>query len=102
HQIGTDFLARLARSGPANGLDIRDRELASAPIVSEDGQAYLGAMRAAINGALANRQVVGALVRRVFSRRVPEARLSLLYDVSHHTCKGEEIGRGAWRERGWG
>jgi tRNA-splicing ligase RtcB len=90
HQIGTDFLVRLARSQVSYGLDIRDRELASAPIDSPDGQAYLGAMRAAINSALANRQVVGALVRRVFGRHVQEARLELLYDVSHNTCKVEE------------
>ncbi|HKC25878.1 MAG TPA: RtcB family protein, partial [Thermoanaerobaculia bacterium] len=90
HQIGTDFLVRLARSQASYGLEIRDRELASAPIDSPDGRAYLGAMRAAINGALANRQVVGALVRRIFARHVPEARLALLYDVSHNTCKLEE------------
>ena len=89
HQVGTDYLARLVKSAPAHGLALPDRELASAPIESEDGRAYLGAMRAAINGALANRQVVGELVRRVFERRAPEARLSLLYDVSHNTCKVE-------------
>jgi tRNA-splicing ligase RtcB len=33
--------------------------------------------------------VVGHLVREAFARRVPEARLSLLYDVSHNTCKEE-------------
>ncbi len=89
HQVGTDYLARLVRTAPAHGLALPDRELACAPIESDDGRAYLGAMRAAINGALANRQVVGALVRRVFERRVPEARLALLYDVSHNTCKVE-------------
>ncbi len=89
HQVGTDSLARLVTAAPVHGLSLPDRELACAPIESEDGRAYLGAMRAAINGALANRQVVGALVRRVFERRIPEARLALLYDVSHNTCKVE-------------
>ena len=89
HQIGTDYLRELGASAPRHGLRLPDRELACAPIRSAEGQAYLGAMRAAINCALANRQVLGHLVRDVFARHVPEARLSLLYDVSHNTCKEE-------------
>ncbi|HQR68842.1 MAG TPA: RtcB family protein [Thermoanaerobaculia bacterium] len=89
HQIGTDYLKVLGAAAPRYGLVLPDRELAAAPIRSPEGQDYLGAMRAAINCALANRQVVGALVRESFARRLPEARLSLLYDVSHNTCKEE-------------
>jgi tRNA-splicing ligase RtcB len=47
-------------------------------------------MRAAINCALANRQILTHLVRDVFARVLPQARLPLLYDVSHNTCKVEE------------
>jgi tRNA-splicing ligase RtcB len=47
-------------------------------------------MRAAINCALANRELIGHLVREVFARRLPQAELRLLYDVSHNTCKEEE------------
>jgi tRNA-splicing ligase RtcB len=46
-------------------------------------------MRAAINCALANRQILTHLVRAVFARLLPQARLPLLYDVSHNTCKQE-------------
>jgi tRNA-splicing ligase RtcB len=53
-------------------------------------QAYLGAMRAAINCALANRQIITHLVRRAFADILPQAELPLLYDVSHNTCKDEE------------
>jgi len=90
HQIGTDYMQRLARAAPGYGIALSDRELAYAPIESPDGQDYLGAMRAAINCALANREVIGHLVRGVFARHFPEARLVLLYDVSHNTCKVEE------------
>jgi tRNA-splicing ligase RtcB len=90
HQIGTDFLKRMVLAAPTYGLDLPDRELASAPIDSPLGQAYLGAMRAAINCALANRQIVTHLVREVFTETAPSASLSLLYDVSHNTCKIEE------------
>jgi tRNA-splicing ligase RtcB len=46
-------------------------------------------MRAAINCAFANRQVITHLVRRSFERVLPRAKLELLYDVSHNTCKLE-------------
>ncbi len=60
------------------------------PLNSPVGEAYLGAMRAAINCALANRQIITHLVRRAFAEVAPKAELSLLYDVSHNTCKVEE------------
>jgi tRNA-splicing ligase RtcB len=47
-------------------------------------------MRAAINCAMANRQIITHLVRRSFSNLVPRTTLTLLYDVSHNTCKIEE------------
>ena len=90
HQIGTDYLQRMVAEAPQHGLVLPDRELACAPIDSELGQEYLGAMRAAINCALANRQILTQLVRQVFGDIVPAAKLALLYDVSHNTCKVEE------------
>ena len=48
-----------------------------------------GAMRAAINCALANRQIITHLIRRAFAEILPQAELKLLYDVSHNTCKVE-------------
>ncbi|NGZ03504.1 MAG: RNA-splicing ligase RtcB [Nitrospira sp. WS238] len=90
HQIGTEFLKSMAVSAARYRVELPDRELACAPINSEIGQEYLGAMRAAINCALANRQILTHLVREVFADLLPQAQLSLLYDVSHNTCKVEE------------
>jgi tRNA-splicing ligase RtcB len=90
HQIGTEFLREMATAASGHGLVLPDRELACAPIRSEVGQEYLGAMRAAINCAFANRQILTHLVREVFAELFPQARLPLLYDVSHNTCKEEE------------
>jgi tRNA-splicing ligase RtcB len=64
-------------------------ELACAPLGSDLGRRYLGAMRAGINCALANRQVITHLTREVLAKALPDARLALLYDVSHNTCKEE-------------
>jgi tRNA-splicing ligase RtcB len=89
HQVGTDFLARMAAAAPQHGIVLPDRELACAPLESALGREYLGAMRAAINCALANRQILTHLTRQVFERFFPQARLDLIYDVSHNTCKEE-------------
>ncbi|MFQ5959093.1 MAG: RtcB family protein [Alphaproteobacteria bacterium] len=90
HQIGTEFLRSMAVTAGEHGIELPDRELACAPIDSEVGNAYLGAMRAAINCALANRQILTHLTRQAFAEVLPQAKLTLLYDVSHNTCKAEE------------
>ncbi len=89
HQIGTEFLKEMAIGARGAGIELPDRELACAPLASPLGRRYLGAMRAAINCALANRQILTHLAREVFRAVLPEARLPLLYDVSHNTCKEE-------------
>jgi len=90
HQIGTEFLKRMVIAAGSYGITLPDRELACAPINSPVGQEYLGAMRAAINCALANRQILTYLVREAFGHVLSNAQLPLLYDVSHNTCKVED------------
>jgi tRNA-splicing ligase RtcB len=90
HQIGTEFLREMVVEAKNYGIDLPDRELACAPIESPLGEKYLGAMRAAINCALANRQIITHLVRQAFAAVIPRAELTVLYDVSHNTCKVEE------------
>lgn len=89
HQIGTDFLKTMALAARDYGIQLPDRELACAPLKSPLGQEYLGAMRAGINCALANRQIITHLTRAAFAAVLPAAELRLLYDVSHNTCKEE-------------
>jgi tRNA-splicing ligase RtcB len=86
HQIGTDYLKSMVIQGYR---PIPDRELACAPIHSSLGLHYLGAMRAATNCALANRQIITHLVRGAFDQVLPGVKLALQYDVSHNTCKTE-------------
>lgn len=89
HQVGTDFLRDMAVQAPQHGIALPDRELACAPIRSELGRRYLEAMRAAMNCALANRQILTHLARESFLGILPGSRLDLLYDVSHNICKEE-------------
>lgn len=90
HQIGTDYLKSLGSASRKYGIHLRDRELACAPIKSEEGERYLTAMYAGINCALANRQVITHLVRKVFDKILPGVSVDMIYDVSHNTCKLEE------------
>lgn len=90
HQIGSEFLRDMVTEAAHYGIELPDRELACAPIRSPIGEKYLGAMRAAINCALANRQIITELVRRAFADVAPHVEITVLYDVSHNTCKVEE------------
>jgi len=89
HQIGTEFLKKMATNASRCGIRLGERELACALINSPLGRQYIGAMRGGINCALANRQILTHLVREVFGDILPQAQLKLLYDVSHNTCREE-------------
>lgn len=95
HQIGTDYLREMLIEANKRGISLPDRELACAPINSEIGEHYLGAMRGGINCALANRQIITHFTREAFKELYPHSHLRLIYDVSHNTCKSEwhEINR---------
>ncbi len=103
HQIATDYLQRfLSVMGSRYGLSMPDRELACAPFLSEDGQAYFQAMNCAINMAFLNRQLIMHRVREVFAdvfHKSPEdLGIRLVYDVCHNTAKLERHSIGG-RER---
>jgi tRNA-splicing ligase RtcB (3'-phosphate/5'-hydroxy nucleic acid ligase) len=90
HQIGAEFLKEMVLSTAQYQLVLPDRELACTPLTSPLGKQYLGAMRAAINCALANRQIITHLTRQAVASIFPGSHLGLLYDVSHNTCKLEK------------
>ena len=90
HQVATEYSKKMLIAAHECGIVLSDRELACAPIHSPTGQEYIRAMRAAINCALANRQILMHLTRTAFSKIFPQAQLGLLYDVSHNTCLEEE------------
>jgi len=90
HQVATDFAPRMVKAAREQGIDLPEKELACAPIRSDLGRQYYGAMCAGINCAVANRQVLTHFVRQVFGELLPDSDVTLLYDVSHNTCKVEE------------
>jgi tRNA-splicing ligase RtcB len=51
-----------------HGIRLPDRQLSCAPLSSEEGSEYRGAMAAAANFAWANRQAIAHGVRRAIER----------------------------------
>ena len=95
HQVCTDFVRRMDVALARHGITLRDRQLSCAPVGSEDGRAYLGAMAAAANFAWANRQGIAHRVRQavgrvVGARAADETRQ--VYDVAHNVAKLERHG----------
>ncbi|MFO7726775.1 MAG: RtcB family protein, partial [Desulfonatronovibrio sp.] len=90
HQVATDYMKVMVTQAGRQKTHLPDRDLACVPVHSETGKKYLGAMRAAINCALANRQIISHLVREAFAEIFPRSALSMLYDVSHNTCREEQ------------
>jgi tRNA-splicing ligase RtcB len=94
HQVCTDTLKDMQRAVKRYGIELPDRQLAAAPLNSPEGRAYLGAMRAAINFAFANRQVITHWIREAFREALGvkdgEVGLRVVYEVAHNIAKVEE------------
>ncbi|NBT14513.1 MAG: RtcB family protein, partial [Planctomycetia bacterium] len=94
YQVCDDALRALRDAPTRYGIVLPDRQLVCAPVVSPEGEHYLGAMRAAANYAFCNRQLLMAQVRdvfaRVFGRPWEALGMELVYDVAHNIAKFEE------------
>lgn len=94
YQICDDNLASMIKCLSKYKINVPDKQLACAPVKSQEGQRYLGAMRCAANYAWANRQCLMYLARRVFERVLGKGweklGLSLIYDVAHNIAKLEK------------
>ncbi len=94
HQIATDYLQVMERAVHARGLRLPDRQLACAPVTSQEGQDYHAAMACGANYAWANRQMIMHWVRQsfeqVFGRSAEAMGMDLVYDVAHNIAKLEE------------
>jgi tRNA-splicing ligase RtcB (3'-phosphate/5'-hydroxy nucleic acid ligase) len=94
HQVADDYIKKMQEVMIAYKMTLPDRQLACGPIQSNEGQAYLNAMRCAANFAWANRQCIMHWVRQSFcdvlNKCEEEAGLELIYDVAHNMAKIEK------------
>ncbi len=92
HQVCTDYVQQFQNAVKKYGIELPDRELVCAPMDSPEGQAYLGAMRAAANFAFVNRQLLANSARRAFEETFKgrrESHLYQVYDITHNMGKIE-------------
>ena len=93
YQVCEDYLEVMNEATRRLGLDLPDRQLACAPVVSPEGKRYLAAMACAANYAWANRQMIMHLTELALLhalRMAPkDLNLRLVYDVAHNIAKLE-------------
>ncbi|QDU98641.1 RtcB family protein [Lignipirellula cremea] len=105
YQVCDDALKMLRGAPIKYGIDLPDQQLACAPIDSEEGQHYLGAMCAAANFAWCNRQLLMHQAREAFEKTFLKGfealGLELVYDVAHNIAKLERHHTGGKDRQVW-
>jgi tRNA-splicing ligase RtcB len=94
HQICSDYLRYMEKAARKYNIKLPDRQLACAPINSEEGIKYFKAMNCGANYAWTNRQLITHWVREsfedVFKTPAEDLEMSILYDVAHNIAKREK------------
>jgi tRNA-splicing ligase RtcB len=93
YQVCADSIKVMVQAAARYGIELPDRQLCCAPLESDEGRRYLGAMAAAANFAFANRQMMAHAVRETFEEDLgfspAEHRIRTVYDVCHNIAKLE-------------
>jgi len=93
HQICSDYLRVMEAAVSKYDIHLPDRQLACAPVQSEEGKCYLAAMACAANYAWANRQCIAHWIREsfsaVFHKNPVQLGMEQVYDVAHNIAKIE-------------
>lgn len=94
YQICDDYLGRIMKESKSYNFSLPDRQLACAPLKSQEGKDYFAAMQSAANFAWNNRQVIMHLAKKsfidTFGMKDSELGFKLVYDVCHNIAKIEE------------
>ncbi|MFC1724521.1 RtcB family protein [candidate division KSB1 bacterium] len=94
HQVCDDNIHKMLRSMEKYKIYVPDKQLSCAPLQSNEGKSYFGAMASAANYAWANRQIIMHWVRETFAdffnRSWQSLEMDLIYDVAHNIAKIEE------------
>ncbi|MDD3087104.1 MAG: RtcB family protein [Candidatus Omnitrophica bacterium] len=93
YQVCEDYTRSMVQCLKKYDINIPDRQLACAPVNSDEGMAYLSAMKCAANYAWANRQCLMHLTRNIFEKVLNSSwqkmGMSLIYDLAHNIAKIE-------------
>jgi len=93
YQVCDDYLRQMGKAVQKYGISLPDRQLASAPVASPEGETYFAAMACAANYAWANRQCLMHWTRETLEKTLGASpaslNLQLVYDVCHNIAKKE-------------
>jgi len=93
YQVCDDFIKVTLQATRKYEINVPDRQLACAPLDSQEGKDYLGAMRCAANFAFANRQVISSLIEsamlKILNMNPYDMGLKLIWDIAHNIAKIE-------------
>jgi tRNA-splicing ligase RtcB len=96
HQVASDYLKIHEAAVRRYGITLPDRQLACAPVDSEEGQDYFAAMKCAVNYSFTNRLVMTQWIRevfeKVFGKSWQEMEMETVYAIAHNIVKKETIG----------
>jgi len=94
YQVCDDALRELRKAPAKYGIDLPDKQLVCAPVQSNEGEHYLGAMSAAANYGFCNRQLLMWQAREsfelTFGKGWEALQMGLIYDVAHNIAKLEK------------
>ncbi len=89
HQVASDYIKEMEQKFGIK--DLPDRQLINAPLQSDLGKKYLGAMGAAANFGFANKQMITHWIReslqKIFGK---DTEAKVVYDVCHNIAKIEK------------
>ena len=88
HQVATDYMELMDEK---DGHSDFDKKLVNAPINSNLGKKYFGAMASAANFAFANKQLITHYVREDMKHYFPNFKAEVVYDISHNIARFEKF-----------
>lgn len=94
HEVCQQQIGRMRKAMQKYDIRVPDIQLCCAPIQSPEGHLYLAAMRAAVNYAFANRQMLTHRSRLAVNKAldIPKNRITFrtVYEVAHNIAKIEQ------------
>jgi len=94
YQVCEDYVKNMGAAVKKYGIELPDRQLACAPVTSNEGKDYYAAMACAANYAWANRQCITHWVRESFMQALKKGpddlNMEMIYDVAHNIAKMEK------------
>ena len=88
HQVASDYMKLIEEEYGSKNFP--DRELGFAQINSELGKKYFSAMKASVNFAFCNRQIIMHKIQELLKKKFVGVKTELLYDIAHNISKIEE------------